>query len=191
MLRIRDEQLAVVVESRWREFERRVFAEITRCLPHRVHELGQDPSWDQVRRGVAEARARKFELEYDITRYVYLTFALGPGFATSANYPWAGEVLGNPLFSPHTQADLLWQYGLNALEIPVPAETGGEEEAPETPTEQEPSDEKAGAFDGILVTEDDAVEPEFDEAHETVASAWNEMEIEDEPGADNSADDLR
>jgi len=191
MLLIRKEQFAALGESRWREFERRVCAEMYRCFPLQCGELGRDQAARRVQTSIGQARSYGFELEDDILRYVYLTFGLGPEFPGSPQYPWAAAILEHSDFSPHTKADLLMQHGMDALGI-VPPEPEAEHE--DAPAELEPTDdepEEPQTFDGIVVTDDDEVVPEFEEAHEPMLSSWNEMPIEDEPGCDNSADDIR
>jgi hypothetical protein len=73
-----------------------------------------------------------------------LYFALGSDFDRSGQYPWATEVLGSPVFSPHTKIDLLTQ-----LANPAPPEPPLEYDEPDDPSaaEEETPDEERMALD--------------------------------------------
>lgn len=123
MLVIRAEQMAVIERARWRAF-------VERALDYaRAHWSEQADLPERVDRALSAARGHGMRSEFDLLRYVALSFVLGPRFDDDQQFPWAREVLQAPQYGARTKMDLLWQSMLLAwggtdepVDPPAPAE---------------------------------------------------------------------
>ena len=106
MLTIRDAQIEVLRDALERDFLRRAESELQRLLPEQCALVGDELS-DLVRHAYDRASGYDLTRDYDILRFINLTFALGPGF--DVDLPWAAELFGRTDLDPKTRIDLVDQ----------------------------------------------------------------------------------
>lgn len=93
MLRIRPEQMQAFERPVQNSLECRLYAHVKRTAPARCRQMGADSVREQIRLGIERAREYAIEADYDVMRYVDLSFLVGPDFDRDPSAPQPGEIL--------------------------------------------------------------------------------------------------
>jgi hypothetical protein len=95
MLRIRGEQMESFSKALGEVFECSLVAHVSRIMPDRCKQLGEDAVRQLIRQGLGAASTFGIDSQYEQSRYVDLAFVLGPGFPAGPEFAWAAEVLNH------------------------------------------------------------------------------------------------
>jgi hypothetical protein len=109
MLNIRQEQNDAFLQHRARSFECRMYAHVTRIWPAECKELGEEAVRQTIRFGVGRAQVYGLALEYDVARYVDLTFVYGRDFDKDPRLPWVRAILNDDRLDPSEKMDSVCQ----------------------------------------------------------------------------------
>ncbi len=92
-----------------KRFARRLVTHLKAVWPAECAELG-DSALDEIVNN-ATKRAASFGLsaEYDIVRYMDLTFLLGKDFETNPLAAWTRPILGDPSLAPAAKMDRVYE----------------------------------------------------------------------------------
>ena len=107
MFRIRKEQMQAFEKAVEKNVECSLYGHINRIWPQRCRKMGEEMVRQWIRQTVQKAGKYGIQDEYDLSRYMDLTFMLGADFDTSGDTPWAGQVLADPDLSAGTKLDRL------------------------------------------------------------------------------------
>ncbi|UCE58244.1 MAG: hypothetical protein JSU63_12465 [Phycisphaerales bacterium] len=115
-MKLRAEQMDVFSAHAESQFEKRVVSHLQTHFPDKCRKLGRGGVLESVKRGIARARAYDITTEYDVARFIDLTFRLSQDFDTSKETPWAGEILNDPDVPPWSRMDELWNRAESELD---------------------------------------------------------------------------
>jgi hypothetical protein len=73
--------------------ECRLVTHVERMFPAEFARLGKRAVEQRVRAALDRAKGRKLVEDYDLCRFVDLTFLLGEGFEADERFPWAARTL--------------------------------------------------------------------------------------------------
>ncbi len=141
--------MAVIERERWRAF-------VERALGYASTHWPDEPELpESVERALSAARGHGMRSEFDLLRYVAMSFVFGARFDDDHQLPWARELLQAPQYGPSTKMDLLWQSMLLELGIDAGGDPSDAPEAPEVehdtpawqPLQALPLDEPMGPFE--------------------------------------------
>ena len=103
----------------------RLAAHLRRAFPQRF-EPWAEPALRRWARQATEAAAKYgIEEEYDLCRFADLTVLLGPGFADSGGFEWAGRLLNDGSMPGSRRLDEVFERIRRELGAPA-TESGGE-----------------------------------------------------------------
>jgi hypothetical protein len=117
MLSIRPEQLHALTAPAREAFLARMLPHVKRYHPRQAAELGDDGVRDAIRAAVAAADRYGMRIEYDISRFIDLWFALGFDFDVSPRHPWAAPLLAESRLTPSQRMDRLFELALQYLDM--------------------------------------------------------------------------
>lgn len=109
MLRLRTEHLAAFEALAVNRFISRVIAHAKTVWPAECQELGEPALLELVRNGIQRAEAIGLSTEFDVVRYVHLSFLLAKDFETNPLASWTRPILADRTRSPHDKLDRLYQ----------------------------------------------------------------------------------
>ena len=95
-LKIRPEQYQNLIAYEWERLENECVTFVKDNWQEDFASMGEQEVRSIVGRAIERAKQYGFEREHLIIRYVNVTFALGPDFEHSADYPWAKQIFENP-----------------------------------------------------------------------------------------------
>lgn len=90
-------------------FTKRVIEHVTAVWSAECNELGKDLVLNLVRDAIKSAVKQGFSTEYDVVRFVSLTFLLGPGFETNPLSAWVKPILLDRSLLSEVRMDRLYQ----------------------------------------------------------------------------------
>jgi hypothetical protein len=161
MLIIREPQMAALSEDLIRRFEDRAFDHVQRYFPQQCDAIGESATRYYVAEGIHRARRYGLESEYDLLRFLNLTFAFGSDFESRPEHAWMLEFLNDSQLWPTARMDALMAAVLEPPEAPAPVE--------EHPPEPATGDSEGQEFDGVVWEEDNdpnyvpvSIEPEIE-----------------------------
>jgi hypothetical protein len=109
MLRLRKEHLEAFEAQIVNNFALRVLAHAKAVWPVETGELGDAPTLELVRGAIKRGAALGLTIEFDIVRFVDLTFILGKDFDTNPLGAWMRPVLADRTLTPTAKVDKLYQ----------------------------------------------------------------------------------
>lgn len=109
MLRLRKEHLAAFEAHVVNLFILRVAAHVKAIWPAECAELGQPSVMEIVRGGVQRGAALGLATEYQVVRYVDLSFILAKDFETNPLAAWTRPILADRTLAPGSKLDRLYQ----------------------------------------------------------------------------------
>ena len=118
MLTIRPEQMRAFAKPIEESLECRLYAHVRRVWARRCGEIGEAAAREWIRDAVRRAGEYGIEVEFDVWRFVDLTFVFGPGFETRDDMPWARDTLRDPGRSASAKLDRLWRRAEERLRAP-------------------------------------------------------------------------
>ena len=89
-------------------YESTLLAHLRTVFAEQTQKATDSELLDFVRPSINRARAYGIVLEYDVTRFVDLTFYLGNGFDTSTDVHWANPIVTDESLQGWQKADRLW-----------------------------------------------------------------------------------
>src|SRR5580704_13332840 len=95
MLMIRNEQMRVLAQGAVKRFEASAARHLKRNIPEFCAELGPEALAGFVRDAVRRGLSHGLEEDYDLLRFVNLTYLLDPGFDDDPELPWAKAYLAD------------------------------------------------------------------------------------------------
>ena len=107
MLVIRREQQRALAESTRPTFEENVAAHLRRVWPDATREMDAETLRAWVAGGAERGARYELESEYEVGLFIDLTWSLGTNFDESDAFPWAREILTDPLLDGRRRVDLL------------------------------------------------------------------------------------
>ena len=109
MLKLRKEHLDAFEAQVVSLFASRVVAHVKTIWPAECGELGDAGVAEAVRSAIQRAAALGLSSEYDVVRFVDLTFILAKDFDTNPLARWTGAILSDRTLSPTAKIDRLYQ----------------------------------------------------------------------------------
>jgi len=106
---LRREQVAVLADYCRDAFKQRLLRHLREVFPDETEEMPDPLLWKQVQPAMEKAGKYDIQTEYDVVRFVDLTFLLGPDFDSSPEAPWAGEILRDQQLNGAQKTDALWR----------------------------------------------------------------------------------
>jgi hypothetical protein len=97
MLVIREAQLRMLSEARFKAFAARMVEHLRRVFPEWAERHTFETLHAFVQQGMARARRYGFEVELDVARYLHVMRHLGESFDQSPEHPWAPVLLTSAL----------------------------------------------------------------------------------------------
>lgn len=107
-LELRKDQMDTMASRCQNDFEQRLLRHLRKAFASETRELSDPSLLERTRPSVQKAGEYGIEMEYDVVRFVDLTFLLGADFDSSPETPWAGEILQDKVLIGAQKADLLW-----------------------------------------------------------------------------------
>ena len=99
-------------------YENRVLDHLKRFFPQETEALGEARTREEIRYGIARAKAYSIVSERDVCVYIDVMFTLGRDFDTDARYPWASEILNDDeRWKPSTKVDLLHKRTIEEIRV--------------------------------------------------------------------------
>jgi len=99
MLTIRKEQFDEIGRRLAHRWEDTMVLHLETFFPERCAELGEQGVRDAIELGQKKAAKYDIHTERDICKFLNFMFALGFDFDTDPEYPWAKEILTNPVYT--------------------------------------------------------------------------------------------
>lgn len=130
MLVIRKEQMKIFELDARSKFENKMVQHVKNFTPKHSEILGEDSVREVIRLGMQ--RAKKYDLtnQGPVSFYIELMLMLGSDFDTDIQYPWAGNILGDPSVIDQMQrADDLYVKAMDYVENVVGANSEFNNEA--------------------------------------------------------------
>ena len=109
MFKFRKEHLDAFEAQATAQFTTRVLGHVKAVWPAEAAELGDEALLESVQNAVKRAGVLGFSLEYDVTRFVDLTFILGKDFETNPLGAWTRPLLADRSMTPTAKMDRLYQ----------------------------------------------------------------------------------
>lgn len=103
MLRIREEQIHILLEPQRHRYEDHLAAKCIEWFPEHCHFIGEERVHEIVHRGVAGAASMGFVAQREVALWVTLQFLLGTDFHTDPLLDWVSD------HSPPERRDDSWQ----------------------------------------------------------------------------------
>lgn len=116
MLIIRKNQMQVLSEHLVNDFEQRLFAHVRKVFPEDCALLGEEGVRERIHQGVKSSTIHGIAAEYDVARFIDLTFILSPTFYSEPGIPWATAILNDSSLQPWQKVDRLWRQTKRELE---------------------------------------------------------------------------
>lgn len=125
MWTLRQEQIEAFAAVRRRAFAERVLPLLRKHWPEECAALGEAAARERIESAVVRARRYGVVKEYDVLRFVNMTFALHEDFDTDERYPWAAAFLNDPGIPGTRKMDRLCELTLEALRAQGASAEGG------------------------------------------------------------------
>jgi hypothetical protein len=109
MLKLRKEHLAAFEAHVVKLFISRVTAHVKAVWPAECEEMGDPTVAEIVRNAIQRGSALGLSTEYDLVRYVDLSFILAKDFETNSLAAWTRPILTDRLLAPRMKLDRLYQ----------------------------------------------------------------------------------
>jgi len=109
MLKLRQEHLAAFEAHVVSRFISRVIAHVKAVWPAECAELGDPAVAEIVRNGIQRGTTLGLSIEYDLVRYVDLSFLLATDFETNPLASWTRHILADRMASPRLKLDRLYK----------------------------------------------------------------------------------
>ena len=116
MLTMRKEQMEVFSRYMLARFENAVVADLKRTFPEKCQEQGDEGVRAAIREGIERAAGHGVTIGYDVERFIFLMYFLGPGFDSS---PRVAQILRNPAFDSRGKMDRVCSLGEQELHVPT------------------------------------------------------------------------
>jgi hypothetical protein len=107
-LELRKDQMDTMASRCQNDFEQRLLRHLRKTFPNETREMSDPSLLERTRSSVKKAGEYGIEMEYDVVRFVDLTFLLGADFDSSPETPWVGEILDDKALTGAQKTDLLW-----------------------------------------------------------------------------------
>ena len=146
MLVIREAQIVALSRALRSRFEREALEHVKACFPEQCAELGEENAFHYVRQGLRRAKDYGFESQYDLLRFLNVTFSLGGDFDSSEVHAWMRPILTGRDMAPSTRMDSLLQELYSRL---IPGF-----ESPDQPAGEAEPEANTREFDGIIWEDD-------------------------------------
>ena len=117
MLKIRKEQMTAFADLMRRRFEDRMAARLRDLFPQKCTEMGAAAVRESIRDAVQRAARYGVTIEYDVARFIELTYLLSPDF--DAALPWAAAILSDPDAGSHPKTNDLCRRAREESQAPV------------------------------------------------------------------------
>ncbi|MDB6121146.1 MAG: uncharacterized protein JWQ71_139 [Pedosphaera sp.] len=109
MLVIREEQYKAFAQYVVKGFEDRVVIHLKQVWPDDCKRVGERGLREAIRKSFESCEKYGIKAEYDVVRFVDLTFILCQGFDTNPRLAWAARLLNDKELSPRAKMDKLWE----------------------------------------------------------------------------------
>jgi hypothetical protein len=109
MLKLRKEHLAAFEAQAAASFSQRVVAHLKAVWPAECAELGDAPLAETARAAIQRAVALGLSAEFDVVRFVDLTFILAKDFDTNPLAMWTRPILADRKVPAGARVDRLYQ----------------------------------------------------------------------------------
>ena len=109
MLKLRKEHLAAFEAHVVNLFIARVTAHVKAVWPAECAEMGDPVVGEIVRNGIQRGSALGLSTEFDLVRYVDLSFLLAKDFETNPLAAWTRPILADRMRPPRAKLDRLYQ----------------------------------------------------------------------------------
>lgn len=109
-IQLRKDQLKIMADHYQEDFWNRLLQHLRKVFPNDTQEMSGQLLLERARPTVNRAGEYGIEMEYDVVRFVDLTFLLGGDFDSSPETPWAGEILHDKTLTGTQKMDALWNY---------------------------------------------------------------------------------
>lgn len=125
MLTIRDEQMKALAAAAHDQFEVVAVRHLETSVPDFCAHLGPVALAAFVHSAVKRGLSHGLEEDYDLLRFVNLTYLLDPGFDENPDLPWAKAYLADREIDPSARLDLLCHHAevyLDQIDAQEPVE---------------------------------------------------------------------
>jgi hypothetical protein len=109
MLVIREEQYKALSQYVAKTFEDRMFAHLKQLWPEDCKKAGERLVRESIRKSLERCAKYGLSAEYDVARFIGLTFILCQDFDTSPRVAWAARLLNDKQLAPGAKMDKLWE----------------------------------------------------------------------------------
>jgi hypothetical protein len=109
-LELRKDQKDTMASRCQNGFEQRLVRHLRKAFPDETQEMSDPLLLERTRPSVKKAEEYGVEMEYDVVRFVDLTFLLGADFGPSPDGPWAQDVLEGRTLAGWQTVHLLWAW---------------------------------------------------------------------------------
>jgi hypothetical protein len=110
VLKIRPEQRDALGAVHLASYEERMLSHVNHFFPEQCEALTEEQTVEAIREGIQRAAAYEIVAERDVCKFTDLMFAFGRDFDSNPEYPWAREILRDPLLpNSHIRMDRLFQ----------------------------------------------------------------------------------
>jgi len=117
MLTIKSDQLKILEQAAFQDFEERMVLHIREFFPDNFDAMGEADSRLLIQHGIEQAALYGFVSKQDVCKFIDLMVCFGAEFDTDVNEPWAKAILSdNSLLNASDRMDALFNAGMGQLD---------------------------------------------------------------------------